>query len=71
MVTTYASNALRIYTNTDITDHKIFTLMHDTQYRCTIAMQNNKCKQPSYTKFYFAEDMDFKYVLPRLAFIEK
>lgn len=61
------SSAIRIYTNTELTRHKLFTLMHDTQYRCGVAWQNNAYNQPCYTKFYYADDMDFKDVLPGLA----
>ena len=59
-------SAIRIYMNTEITRHKLFTLMHDTQYRCGVAWQNNCYNQPCYTKFYYGSDMDFKYVLPEL-----
>jgi hypothetical protein len=41
--------------------------MHDIQYRCGIAWQNNCYNQPCYTKFYFAPDTDWRYVLPELA----
>ena len=61
------NTAIRIYSNTEITNHKLFTLMHDSQYRVGIAWQNNCYNQPGYTKFYLASDMDFKYVLPTLA----
>ena len=60
------SNAIRIYRSTEVTKHKLFTLMHDTQYRCGVAWQNNCYNQPGYTKFYYGSDMDFKYVLPQL-----
>lgn len=58
------NSAIRIFTNTELTSHKLFTLMHDTQYRCGVAWQNNCYNQPGYTKFYLASDMDFQYVLP-------
>lgn len=61
------NSAIRIYTNTDITTHKLFTLMHDTMYRTGVAWQNNCYNQPCYTSFYYASDMDFKWVLPQLA----
>lgn len=61
------NTAVRIYTNTDETNHKLFTLMHDTMYRTGIAWQNDCYNQPCYTKFYFAHDTDWKYVLPELA----
>ncbi len=66
LLRTEDSSAIRIYMNTDITKHKLFTLMHDTQYRCSVAWQNNCYNQPGYTKFYYGSDMDFKYVLPQL-----
>lgn len=60
------NSAIRIFTSTDVTKHKLFTLMHDIQYRTGVAWQNNCYNQPTYTKFYYASDMDFKYVLPNL-----
>lgn len=60
------NRAIRIYTNTEISEHKLFTLMHDTQYRTSIAWQNNCYNQPGYTKFYYGSDMDWKAVLPDL-----
>ncbi len=60
------NSAVRIYTNTDITKHKLFTLMHDVQYRTGVAWQNNCYNQPGYTKFYYASDMEWEYVLPQL-----
>lgn len=60
-------SAIRIYMNTEITGHKLFTMMHDAQYRCGVAWQNNCYNQPCYPKFYYADDMDFKDVLPEFA----
>jgi len=60
------NTAVRIYMNTELTKHKLFTLMHDIQYRTGVAWQNNCYNQPAYTKFYYAGDMDWKYVLPQL-----
>lgn len=67
LLRTTDDKAIRIYTNTEVTSHKLFTLMHDAQYRCGVAWQNNCYNQPGYTKFYYASDMEWKYVLPRLA----
>ncbi|MCD8067770.1 MAG: rhamnogalacturonan lyase, partial [Lachnospiraceae bacterium] len=66
LLRTEDSSAIRIYTNTKVTQHKLFTLMHDTMYRTGIAWQNNCYNQPCYTKFYYASDMDFSQVLPWL-----
>ena len=57
------NTAIRIYTNTDDAPHKLFTLMHDPQYRCGVAWQNNCYNQPVYPSFYYASDMAFKDVL--------
>lgn len=60
------NSAIRIYINTEITSHKLFTLLHDTMYRTGVAWQNNVYNQPCYTSFYYASDMDFKDVLPEI-----
>ena len=59
-------SASRIYTSTFLTPHKLFTLLHDPQYRCGVAWQNNCYNQPGYPSFYYASDMDFANVLPQL-----
>lgn len=64
LLRTSDSRAIRIYTNTELTSHKLFTLMQDMQYRCGVAWQNNCYNQPGYTKFYYGSDMDFSQVLP-------
>lgn len=61
------SSAIRIYMSTDVTNHKIYTLMHDPQYRAEIARQNTAYNQPAYTSFYFASDTDWSKVpIPNL-----
>ena len=59
LVRTSDSSNVRIYTNTEITNHKLYTLMHDPQYRAEVARQNTTYNQPSYTSFYFASDTDW------------
>lgn len=49
--------ALRIYTTTDVTSHKLYTLMSDRQYRVAIAWQNVAYNQPPHTSYYIGEDM--------------
>ncbi|MHA7178685.1 rhamnogalacturonan lyase [Arthrobacter sp. MDB2-24] len=53
------SSAIRIFTSTEVTDRKLYTLMHDPQYRAEIARQNTAYNQPAYTSFYLASDTDF------------
>ena len=49
--------ALRIYTTTDVTSEKLYTLMHDSQYRLSIAWQNVAYNQPPHTSYYVGPDM--------------
>lgn len=48
---------LRIYTTTIPTAHRLYTLMHDSQYRLSIAWQNVGYNQPPHLSFYLGEDM--------------
>jgi hypothetical protein len=56
------SSAIRIYLSTEITDRKLYTLMHDVQYRTGIAWQNTTYNQAAYPSFYFAFDTDWSKV---------
>jgi hypothetical protein len=51
------STELRIYTTTDITEHKFYTFMHDPVYRLGIAWQNTAYNQPPHTSFYIGDEM--------------
>ncbi len=51
------NNALRIYTTTDVTTHRIYTLMHDRQYREAIAWQNVAYNQPPHPGFFLGDGM--------------
>jgi rhamnogalacturonan endolyase len=57
MLRTTDNQNLRIYTTTIPTKHKIYTLMHDPQYRLSIAWQNVGYNQPPHTGFYLGSDM--------------
>ena len=48
---------LRIYTTTIPTSYKMYTLMHDAQYRDAIAWQNTSYNQPPHCGFYIGDDM--------------
>jgi hypothetical protein len=69
LVRTADSSALRMYLSTEVTNHKLYTLMHDPQYRAEVARQNTTYNQPSYTDFYLASDMDFAGVPLRAAWL--
>ena len=51
------NTSIRIYTSNIPTDHKLYTLMHDTQYRVAIAWQNSAYNQPPHPGFYLGTDM--------------
>ncbi|MEY4387238.1 MAG: hypothetical protein RLY20_2521, partial [Verrucomicrobiota bacterium] len=46
------NNALRIYTTTILATNRLYTLMHDPQYRCAIAWQNTGYNQPPHPGFF-------------------
>ncbi|MDL4843029.1 rhamnogalacturonan lyase family protein [Aquibacillus rhizosphaerae] len=51
------STALRVYMTTEPTNHKIYMLMHDAQYRTAIAWQNVAYNQPPHPSFFIGEGM--------------
>jgi rhamnogalacturonan endolyase len=51
------NQSLRIYTTVIPTTHKIYTLMHDPQYRDAIAWQNSGYNQPPHVGFYLGYGM--------------
>ncbi len=57
MYRTADSKELRIFSTPIPTDKKFYTLMHDPQYRLSIAWQNVAYNQPPHTSFYFGEGM--------------
>lgn len=61
------SSALRIYTTTDITDKRIYTLMHDPVYRLGVAWQNVAYNQPPHTGFYLGDGMSAP-LMPHIRF---
>jgi rhamnogalacturonan endolyase len=62
LLRTADSSAIRIYLSTEPTGHKLFTLMHDPQYRVEVARQQTTYNQPSYPSFYLASDTDWRRV---------
>ncbi|MDG4786585.1 rhamnogalacturonan lyase [Micromonospora sp. WMMD1102] len=62
LVRTVDSSAVRIYLSTELTDRKLYTLMHDPQYRVEVARQQTTYNQPSYPSFYLGSDLDWSRV---------
>ena len=51
------SSALRVYTTTTLTARRIFTLMHDPQYRIAVSWQNVAYNQPPHPSFHIGNGM--------------
>jgi rhamnogalacturonan endolyase len=60
------SKYLRIYTTTAVTTNRLFTLMHDRQYREAIAWQNTAYNQPPHPSFYLGYGMTLPVPLPNI-----
>ncbi|WP_190394249.1 rhamnogalacturonan lyase [Nocardiopsis quinghaiensis] len=59
VVRTGDSTALRVLTSTEVTDRKLYTLMHDPQYRVGVAGQQSGYNQPTYPSFHLGSDTDW------------
>jgi hypothetical protein len=59
LLRTTDSSAIRIFLSTEITNHKLYSLIYDPKYRVDVARQNNCYNQPAYTSFYFGSDTDW------------
>jgi hypothetical protein len=62
LVRTEDSSAIRLFTNTVLSHTKMYTLMHDPQYRVEVARQQTTYNQPSDVGFYLASDTDYTQV---------
>ena len=51
------SKALRIYTTTALTTRRIYTLMHDPQYRMEVTSEQTAYNQPPHTGFHIGAGM--------------
>ena len=51
------NSALRIYTTTNVATNRIYTLLHDPQYRVAIAWQNTAYNQPPHPGFFIGANM--------------
>jgi hypothetical protein len=51
------SSALRIYTTTDVTKRRIYTLMHDPTYRMQVSFEQASYNQPPHTGFHIGNGM--------------
>jgi hypothetical protein len=51
------SSALRLYTTTAVTTRRIYTLMHDAQYRMQVSSENTAYNQPPHPSFHIGNGM--------------
>jgi hypothetical protein len=51
------NQALRVYTTTDVTTRRIYTLMHDPTYRAQVAFENSAYNQPPHPGFRISPNM--------------
>jgi hypothetical protein len=51
------SSALRIYTTTEVTKRRIYTLMHDPTYRMQVSFEQSSYNQPPHTGFMIGPGM--------------
>jgi hypothetical protein len=63
------NNSLRLFTTNIATTHRIYTLMHDPQYRVAIAWQNSGYNQPPHPGFYLGNEMNDAPV-PNVAYVQ-
>src|SRR5699024_3122584 len=61
------ATALRLFTATDLTEHRLRTLLSDSQYRLAVAWQNVAYNQPPHTSYFLGEGMETP-PAPRLAY---
>lgn len=54
------NRSLRLYTTTIPARQRLITLMHDPQYRLSVAWQNAAYNQPPHTSFFLGEGMDVR-----------
>jgi len=57
LMTAPDGKSLRLYTTTIPTEHRIYTLMHNPQYRLSIAWQNVVYNKPPHPGFFLGEGM--------------
>jgi hypothetical protein len=49
---------LRLYTKTDVTARRIYTLIHDPTYRAQVSFEQSGYNQPPHTGFRISPNMD-------------
>jgi hypothetical protein len=55
--TSVPTTALRLYTTTNVTQRRIYTLMHDPTYRAQVNFEQSGYNQPPHTGFQISPNM--------------
>jgi rhamnogalacturonan endolyase len=64
------SKELRIFSTTITTDYRFYTMMHNPQYRLSVAWQNVGYNQPPYVDYFFGNGMK-QPPMPNISIIKK
>ena len=65
---TQGNDALRIYTTTTPTTHRLYTLMHDPIYRLSVATENVAYNQPPEPGIYIGPNMTLPQAQPKIKY---
>jgi rhamnogalacturonan endolyase len=65
---TQGNDALRIYTTTTPTTHRLYTLMHDPIYRMSVATENVAYNQPPEPGIYIGPNMTLPQAQPKIKY---
>jgi rhamnogalacturonan endolyase len=57
IISTRDGRALRIYTTDIPTTERLYTLLHDSQYRLSLTWQNVAYNKPPHTSFFLGDSM--------------
>ncbi len=63
-------STVRLYTTNIQTDKKIYTLMHDSQYRSGVASEQAAYNQPPHVSWYMGADMDMEADKPDITTVD-
>jgi rhamnogalacturonan endolyase len=64
------NDSLMIYTTTIPTSYRIYTLMHNPQYRLSVAWQNVAYNQPAQVNYFFGDGMVYPPAQPNIVLVD-
>ncbi|MEM2862087.1 MAG: hypothetical protein QXW20_01040, partial [Ignisphaera sp.] len=69
VVITANKKEMRVYISTEPTNYRIYTLMHDPQYRLDVAMQTHGYIQSNHLSFYLGAETTFPIPKPNINYV--